>query len=392
MFPEQLLSSLAPISPPPPQTVRPPRVSKHTNPSPMLAHHSSASELIMSRRLDASIRPTTTPRTCTSAAVAMSLPIALALPWSVAAAQQPEVRIRTLDRPLAIALEDVARGASSVFAARLDPDRASLGVSLRTGTVADTAGLEVLDVTENGPAAKAGLTDGVRLLAINGVSLRISSDDASDPLTADVAWRRLQRELGKVKAGDAVTLTVQDGRGTRTVTLTTVTARALEQTRLAGVTARTPSREERAASREALANRAALGVSLATLGNARDTLGVFVSSVVTDGPAERAGIVEGDRIAAINGVDLRVPREDVADPMAGQARVSRLQRELAKAAPGATMTLRVYSGGRTRDVTVTAGKASDVGPEGVRFEFRTGPGEAMLPLRTLAPRAGRSAL
>lgn len=345
-----------------------------------------------SRRLEsATTRPTAVSRTNASTAVALSLPIALALPWSVTAAQQPEVRVRTLERPLAIALEDVARGASSVFAARLDPERASLGVSLRTGTAADTAGLEVIEVTENGPAAKAGLAEGVRLLAINGVSLRVSPDDATDPLTADVAWRRLQRELGKMKAGDAVTLQVQDARGTRTVTLTTVTARSLEQTRLAGLSARMPSREARAASREALANRAALGVSLATMGNARDTLGVFVTSVVTDGPAERAGLVEGDRIAAINGVDLRVPREDVADPMAGQARVSRLQRELAKVAPGATVTLRVYSAGRTREVTVTAGKASEVGPEGMRFEFRTGPGEALMPMRTIVPRAGRSA-
>jgi S1-C subfamily serine protease len=174
------------------------------------------------------------------------------------------------------------------------------------------------------------------------------------------------------------------------VSLATVTARALEQTRLAGVAVRAPSRAEAAASREALANRAALGINLATMGNVRDTLGVFVTSVVADGPAERAGIVEGDRIAAINGVNLRVPREDVSDPMAGQARVARLQRELSTVAPGATVTLQVYSGGRTRDLTVTAGRASDLGPEGVRFEFRTTPAEGRLPVRTLSPRVGRS--
>jgi predicted metalloprotease with PDZ domain len=344
----------------------------------------------MSRRPVTTVRPTAAPRTSSSTAVALSLPIALALPWSVSAAQQPDVRVRTLERPLAIALEDVARGASSLFAARLDPDRASLGVSLRTGTAADTAGLEVLDVAENGPAAKAGLAAGVRLLAINGVSLKVSPDDARDPLTVDVAWRRLQRELDKVTAGDTVTLTVHDARGPRTVSLATVTARALEQTRLAGVAVRAPSRAEAAASREALANRAALGINLATMGNVRDTLGVFVTSVVADGPAERAGIVEGDRIAAINGVNLRVPREDVSDPMAGQARVARLQRELSTVAPGATVTLQVYSGGRTRDLTVTAGRASDLGPEGVRFEFRTMPAEGRLPVRTLSPRVGRS--
>ena len=59
-------------------------------------------------------------------------------------------------------------------------------------------------------------------------------------------------------------------------------------------------------------------MTVASTGSARDTLGVFVQSVVHDGPAEKAGIVEGDRIAAINGVSLRVARE-VAKLKAGEA-------------------------------------------------------------------------
>ena len=339
-----------------------------------------------------------------ASAIGWSLPLALALPFSVARAQDPDVRIRTFERPLAIALDGARiEGAlrDGIFLdrarsliGRVDPNRPVLGVSLRSGTAADTAGLEVMDVTPNGPAANAGLAEGVRLVAINGVSLRISADDAADPLTADVAWRRLQREMDKVSAGDAVELQVRDASGTRTVRVTTVAERELLKTR---VGATSLGVQELRASREALANRAALGVTLASAGNARDTLGVFITRVVSGGPAETAGIIEGDRIAAINGVDLRVPIEDVGDPMAGQARVSRLQRELGKVEPGATVTLRVVSAGRARDVTVTAGKASEVGVEGVRFEFRTAPAVGLPTagrpaLAAPAPRRGRSAM
>lgn len=324
------------------------------------------------------------------AAIGWSLPFALALPLAAGHAQDPEVRIRTLERPMAIALG----------AARVDVDRAALGISVRSGTPADTAGLEIVEAVPDGPAQKAGVGGGARLEAINGVSLRLSADDAGDPMTADVGYRRLQRELAKVKAGDTVELRVRDGQGTRTVRVATVSERDIMRLRTGASTLRGEALRRFDASlaeaREALGQRAALGVSLATSGNARDTLGVFVTQVVTDGPAERAGVIEGDRIAAINGVDLRVPAADVTDPQAGPARVARLQRELGKAAPGDAVSLRVWSAGRVRDVTVTAGKASEVGTGGVRFEFRTVPGAqvpgAPVPAwRGGAPRAARDA-
>src|SRR5215467_4114922 len=56
--------------------------------------------------------------------------------------------------------------------------------------------------------------------------------------------------------------------------------------------------------------RAVLGISLAGSTSARDTLGLLVSSVTAKGPADRAGIEEGDRIASINGVSLKVAAED----------------------------------------------------------------------------------
>ena len=110
----------------------------------------------------------------------------------------------------------------------------------------------------------------------------------------------------------------------------------------------------------ALANRAALGLELRATGSRRDTLGVFVESVTPKGPAELAGIVEGDRIASINGVDVRTPAADAEDELANEVASRRLSREVRKLTPGARVNLRVYSGGRFRDVQVTAGKASEV--------------------------------
>ena len=78
------------------------------------------------------------------------------------------------------------------------------------------------------------------------------------------------------------------------------------------------------------------------------------------GPAETAGIVEGDRIAAINGVDLRTQAGDTEDSYANGLAAHCLGREVQKLAPGARVNLRIYSGGRFREVQVTAGKASDM--------------------------------
>jgi hypothetical protein len=119
----------------------------------------------------------------------------------------------------------------------------------------------------------------------------------------------------------------------------------------------------------AMAKRAALGLELRTTGTKRDTLGVFVEAVTPKGPAEAAGIVEGDRIASINGVDLRTQVGDTEDSYANGLAAHRLGREVQKLTPGARVNLRVYSGGRFRDVQVTAGKASDVMRLSRRFEF-----------------------
>jgi len=127
-----------------------------------------------------------------------------------------------------------------------------------------------------------------------------------------------------------------------------------------------------------MARRAAIGLQLRATGTWRDTLGVFVEAVTPKGPAENAGIIEGDRIGAINGVDLRTAAGDVEDSYTNGLAAHRLTREVQKLTPGTRVTLRVYSGGRFRDVLVTTGKASEVMRLGDHFHFgMPGPGGMM---------------
>jgi membrane-associated protease RseP (regulator of RpoE activity) len=128
----------------------------------------------------------------------------------------------------------------------------------------------------------------------------------------------------------------------------------------------------------AMAKRAALGIELRATGTRRDTLGVFVEGVTPKGPAESAGIIEGDRIAAINGVDLRTPAADIDDSFSSEVASHRLTREVQKLTPGSRVTLRVYSGGRFRDVQVVAGKASDVMRFGNHFRMGLPGGDGMM--------------
>lgn len=136
-----------------------------------------------------------------------------------------------------------------------------------------------------------------------------------------------------------------------------------------------------------MAKRAALGLELRPTGSKRDSLGVFVENVAPGGPAETAGIVEGDRIASINGVDLRTTGADAEDPYTNGLASHRLSREVQKLTPGARVNLRVWSGGRYREVQVTAGKAMDLMHERMNFgadgpmmmHFRT-PGGMGMPM------------
>lgn len=99
-------------------------------------------------------------------------------------------------------------------------------------------------------------------------------------------------------------------------------------------------------------SRALLGIEVSMSGTARDTLGVLVSSVVSGSPAARAGLQARERIAEVNGMSLRVSREDVGSNDAQELVYRRLTRELEPLRPGDAVSMRVYSGARARTVTI----------------------------------------
>lgn len=228
--------------------------------------------------------------------------------------------------------------------------RAVLGIGTAPGRgLEDTLGVLVSSVTAEGPAARAGIKEGDRLQAIGKVSLRISPADAKDPLVGVLGSRRLTRELGKRNPGDEVELRVASGNQARSVRVRLADAdslfrrRAVEGTRVLGAPARV---------RRADADRASLGIRVGSSGSRRDTLGVFVMGADDEGPAARAGIVEGARIASVNGTDLRVPSVDAEDPMIVASRVQRLTRVLDGVKPGDEVELRVWQNGQYRNVRV----------------------------------------
>ena len=241
------------------------------------------------------------------------------------------------------------------FFSREDEDRPRIGITTGSSGKRDTLGVLVTDVTEDGPAAKAGIEEGDRIAAVNGVNLRLSPADAGEEDMEGIATRRLVRELGKLEAGDEVELRVYRDGQTKSVTLKTVPARDLERAFLS-IRGRREDREDR----EDRGERAVLGIGLGTSGSRRDTLGILVMSVNDEGPAAKAGLEEGDRIASINGVDLRVAREDAGDWSSSSIRIRRLGRELEKLKAGDEVELRVIRAGQPRTVNMSAVAAKDL--------------------------------
>ena len=265
--------------------------------------------------------------------------------------------VATQDVSAQVRVQTVPGGYAYAFG---DPDRPMIGISTRSSGKRDTLGLLVESVTRDGPADKAGIEEGDRLVSVNSVNLRLSAADAGESDMEGVANRRLIRELEKQKAGDEVELRVYRDGNTRTIRVKTVAADELNKETLGFATTNGTLRRM---SRD----RAVLGISLGGNGSRRDTLGILVVGVTNEGPAAKAGIDEGDRVVAINGVDLRVAAEDAGDGQASSARINRLNREMEKVKAGDAVELRVYSAGQIKTVRVEAAKASDIGGESFFF-------------------------
>lgn len=252
--------------------------------------------------------------------------------------------------------------------------RAVIGVSTTsTATARDTLGVLVSSVRSGSPAEKAGIEEGNRVASINGVSLRLAAADIGDDEMAGIMARRLTRELDKLKPGDEVDVRVYANGAVKAVKIKTESPSELYELH----TAR-PS-----------GDRATLGLNLAVTGSRRDTIGVFVLSVEDGGPAARAGIEEGSRIASINGVGVRGRDAGDDDTFPFRAsNVTRLEREVSRLKPGDDVDLRVYFNGQIRDIKLKAGRMSDL-PRSRRSVTIVGNDNFMIPdglARINAPR------
>ena len=227
-----------------------------------------------------------------------------------------------------------------------DDERPVIGVNTASSGERDTLGLLVVAVTPGGPAERAGIEEGHRIAEVNGVSLRLAAIDAGEDDMQGLTTRRLVRELRKVEAGAEVDLRVFANGQLRSVKVKTVAVEDLPRTRTVG---RSDDEE-----------RAVIGVNLGSADSRRDTLGVLITHVTTDGPAEKAGLIEGDRIAAINGIDVRVPAAEAGEGAISMAKANRFSRELRKLKAGDEVELRVFSAGQYKNVRIRTQAREDV--------------------------------
>ncbi|KAM6350248.1 protein scribble homolog isoform 18-T18 [Podargus strigoides] len=191
-----------------------------------------------------------------------------------------------------------------------------LGISIAGGKGStpykgDDEGIFISRVSEEGPAARAGVRVGDKLLEVNGVSLHGAEHH--------VAVEALRG------SGSSVSMTVLRERMVEPENAITVTPLRPEddyspRERRGGL--RFPERPEGAAPTERFStclmrNEKGLGFSIAggkgsTPYRAGDT-GIFVSRIAEGGAAHRDGILHvGDRVISINGVDMTEARHDQA--------------------------------------------------------------------------------
>lgn len=215
-------------------------------------------------------------------------------------------------------------------------DRGYLGITPHYASgPEDTLGILVQDVEEGLAAHNAGIRRGARLVSIDGVDLRVDPNDLGDRTAEVLPQSRLQRVLGRKEPGSEVSLVVlMDGRkDTKRVVLSESPLARNVRTMSLG--------------------RRVLGVSFSDRGSMRDTAGLLITSITSNGAADKAGLNEGDRLVSIDGVDLRVPESDAGSSEGVEARISRLRRALNDARDSQPVRLVVLSDGRTRSVSAT---------------------------------------
>ncbi len=123
----------------------------------------------------------------------------------------------------------VAVAQSSATAGASEPLRL-LGLSVAaSGGPRDTLGLLVATVVRDGPADQAGITTGSRVLAVNGLAVRLSPNDIGRPRAADSVLQRFDEVIRSTSSSADVTLRIVGGGRTRNVSLATADRRSAKR-------------------------------------------------------------------------------------------------------------------------------------------------------------------
>ena len=167
------------------------------------------------------------------------------------------------------------------------------------------------------------------------MDLRLEPRDLGESAAERLPESRLRRALAAKKSGETVELVVLTAgrRETKRIVLSESSmARTL---------------------RSMTTGRRSVGLGFSQRGSMRDTAGLLIISITSGSAAEKAGLVEGDRLVSIDGTDLRVPTADAGSRDGVEARVSRFRRAIESARDSQPVRLEVLSEGRRRTVNVT---------------------------------------
>jgi serine protease Do len=215
----------------------------------------------------------------------------------------------------------------------------------------EARGFLVTDVTANSPADKSGIKGGYKISSINGRQVPLGGDvilavDNKTIRKIDDILTYLEREK---KVGDAVDLTIfRDGK----------------QQEINLTLAARPVSDQQALQQEAQEQRPSIGISgtnitpeIARAMNLTQVRqGVLVLDIIAKGPADKAGLRGGDKVANINGTEIRLGG-DIITKIDNQTvrNMNELISYLKTKDVGDVVHLQVLRDGKVKNIGITLG-------------------------------------
>lgn len=215
---------------------------------------------------------------------------------------------------VAVPIDEVAPILDDLRAGRA-PAPPHLGVSISSTTEPSLDGVKIAEVEANGPAAKAGIKSGDLLLTLDGAKIVEAYD--------------IEKELGLLAQGASIELGLVRGGKKVAVSVTLGASKAAPATASSTPVSATPT--------NAPDGKPYLGI---TVDEKED--GLYVKSVVEDGPAAKSKIAVGSKIVSLNGKAV--------------SKKSEMIETVSKMSPGDKLKIQIENAeGFHKTVTVTLG-------------------------------------